>query len=281
MSQKPVLSVLIPAHDEAGWIPRCLDAVAHSQGDLSAREIIVIANACRDRTADQALAMRPALDVAGWTLNVIRTDTPGKLNALNLGDSVALGDIRVYLDADVLVGPSLVAELAGVLTTDLPRYATGSPRIARAASRISRAYARFWERLPFVRSGAPGFGLFAVNAAGRARWQEWPDIIADDMFARLNFTPDERMRVSARYDWPPVEGFGNLIRVRRRQNAGNAELARAYPELMRNEDTTGPGMGELARLALNDPLGFGVYAGVRLGVRSPLFSSAHRWARGR
>ncbi len=136
-------------------------------------------------------------------------------------------------------------------------------------------------QLPFVQTGVPGFGLFAMNSAGRARWQHWPDIIADDTFARLSFAPAERVRLAARYTWPMVEGFRNLTRVRRRQNAGVAELSATFPALQANDDKIAISPGQLLRLIWRDPIGFAAYALVSLAVKSPLFRSTQRWARGR
>lgn len=281
MTMSHTLSVLIPAHNEGPWIANCLDALFRSEGKLPAREVIVIANACTDDTAARVRDLVNKAEAHGWRLSVIETDTPGKLNALDLGDAAATGQSRIYLDADVRVSRDVIAALAAVLDTDLPRYATGTPRVAQAETGTSRAYARFWTQLPFVARGTPGFGLFGLNIAGRARWETWPDIISDDMFARLNFAPSERVRVAQSYEWPLVEGLGNLIRVRRRQDAGVAELAQSYPALMKNEDKGMLDRSELLHLAMRDPVGFGVYALVALGVRSPLFSGGHRWARGR
>ncbi len=47
-----------------------------------------------------------------------------------------------------------------------------------AEGAVSRAYARLWARVPFMARGVPGCGLFALNAAGRARWGDWPAIIS-------------------------------------------------------------------------------------------------------
>ncbi|TNF60861.1 MAG: glycosyltransferase, partial [Rhodobacteraceae bacterium] len=82
----PRLSVLIPAHDEAAWIGACLDALLASTGALPAREVLVIANACRDDTVAQTQSRTEAARAAGWELRVIETPEPGKLRALNLGD---------------------------------------------------------------------------------------------------------------------------------------------------------------------------------------------------
>ena len=118
-----------------------------------------------------------------------------------------------------------------------------------------------------------------MDAAGRARWGEFPDIISDDTFARLQFAPAERHEVAARYHWPMVEGLSNLIRVRRRQDAGTAEVYRLYPHLHPNEGKGDVGGGDLIRLALAAPLGFVVYAVIRLAVR--MKPPAAEWSRGR
>ena len=134
--------------------------------------------------------------------------------------------MRAYLDADVICEPALLGQIRAALGGAAPAYATGRLAVARAESWVTRAYADLWTRLPFVTGGAVGAGFFAVNAAGRARWGGFPEIISDDTFVRLNFAPDERHEVAARYHWPMVEGWRNLVRVRRRQDAGVAEVYR-------------------------------------------------------
>ena len=119
-----------------------------------------------------------------------------------------------------------------------------------------------------------------MNRAGRARWGDWPNIISDDTFARLNFRPEERIAVAATYDWPMIEGFAPLVRVRRRQDAGVAEVGRLFPELMRNDDAHDD-MRPFWRRVLSDPLGGIVFIAVRLTIHAPVFRSANRWVRGR
>ncbi|GHG93645.1 glycosyltransferase [Pseudodonghicola xiamenensis] len=277
------LSVILPAHNESAWIDGCLGALCASdplpEGWLA--EVIVVPNGCRDDTAARARAWDERFSLRGWHLLVEERAEGGKLGALNHGDAVARGDVRAYLDADVLVSPPLLAELTETLATEAPRYAGGTPKIAPQQQRFTRLYTRFWTRLPFVTTGAPGFGIFAMSAAGRARWGDWPDIISDDTFARLNFTPQERTRVGAGYSWPMVEGFANLVRVRRRQNAGVDEVAAIFPDLLANADSNRPSKALVLRLALRDPAGFLAYAAVALAVRSPLFHNRSRWDRGR
>lgn len=273
------LSVIIPAHDEEAWIARCLSALLTQEGATGTVEILVVANACRDRTVAIAESHAPEAASRGWSLRVIDLAEGGKIVALNAGDRAAQGKARIYLDADIACEPLMLAQLRAALATNAPRYATGTLSVAPARSWVTRAYASVWRRLPFVRSGAVGAGLFAVNAAGRARWGEFPKVISDDTFVRLSFATDERIEVPARYHWPMVEGFRNLVRVRRRQDAGVNELRRLYPALFANEGKAPLTKGNLARIALRVPLGFVVYLLVHLAVR--MRQPAADWTRGR
>jgi len=85
----------------------------------------------------------------------------------------------------------------------------------------------------------------------------------------------------ARYHWPMVEGLGNLVRVRRRQNIGVAEIEQMFPALTQNDDKTRLALAELLQMALRAPVGFVSYVLVSLLVKTPLFTSKSRWARGR
>ena len=280
VTTEPALSVVIAARNEEADIDPCLTALL-AQQDMPAGtvEVIVAANACTDATVSRARAHAPAFAARGWRLDVLDLAQGGKLGALRAGEAAARGRALAFLDADVLCDPPLFAQLAAALDTPAPRYATGTLSVARAASPITRAYARIWTRLPFVQSGAVGAGLFAMNRAGRARWGDWPAIISDDTFARLHFTPSERIEVPARYHWPMVEGFANLIRVRRRQDAGVVEIARLFPSLLENEAKAPLTKSALLRLALTDPVGFAIYLAVHVGVR--LRPASTQWTRGR
>ncbi len=270
-----MLSVIIPASNEEHYIGPCLTALFAS---TQPGEVIVVANGCQDATAATAIALTPEAKAAGWTLAVLNLPQGGKPNALNAGDAAGTHATRVYLDADVIVSPPLLAQLALALAPHRALYATGTPRIPRPKSAITRAYARFWQKLPFARSNAPGYGLFATNAMGRARWGDFPAIISDDTFIRLHFTPTERLQVPAPYDWPMIEGFAALTRVRRRQDAGVAELGTLHPHLMANEGKPNLPLPHLARLALTDPTGFATYAAVTLATKLTRQSG---WTRGR
>jgi glycosyltransferase involved in cell wall biosynthesis len=264
---RSLLSVIIPASNEEHYIGRCLDALFQSLPVGMPCEAIVVANGCRDATAEVARRAEAAADLAGWTLIVLDLAQGSKPGALNAGDAVASGDLRVYLDADIIVSPPVMAQVAAALQVSSPVYVGATPVIPRAKSAVTRAYGRFWSGLPFAKSKAPGYGLFAVNAAARSRWAEFPAIISDDTFVRLQFVADERVQVPATYEWPMIEGFSALVRVRRRQDAGVRQLDERFPGILANEGKAPLGKGQLIGMALADPVGFATYAAVSLAVR--------------
>lgn len=275
-----IASVLIPAHNEQTYLPACLDALLASNAVADKLDVIVIANGCNDGTVDIALGYANRIKDKGWHFTVLDLPQADKTQAWNAGEAAAQGQILIYLDADVLISSQLIAQLIDILSTDQPRFASGLPNVTSGNDWITSNYTRFWHTTPFMVHGTPGFGIFAMNRAGRARWGEWPDIISDDTFARLNFAPNERFSVKAAYDWPMVEGLATLVRVRRRQDIGVAEVEKLFPELLANDD-----IHDQTRPILNrtifDPAGAAAFGFVRLCIRLPVFRSRERWARGR
>ncbi|MEM7271272.1 MAG: glycosyltransferase [Pseudomonadota bacterium] len=276
-----MLSIIIPANNEEGFIGPCLDALLASEGNVGAVEIIVSSNASIDATVAEAEVRRSAADARGWSLVILDGAEPGKPAALNRADAAAKHGSRAYLDADVLVEPALLQGLMTALDSETPVFTSGRLTVARARSWITRRYAETWVRLPFMQSAVPGAGLFAVNALGRARWDEFPDVISDDTYVRLQFTPDERAQVEARYHWPLVEGARRLIRVRRRQITGDREIAAKYPELMANEGKSSLGISEHLKLFFAAPLSYAVYSAIIACVRFGDLTATERWDRGR
>lgn len=269
-----MLSVIIPANNEEALIGACLTAILASDSPACPVEIVVVANGCTDRTAEVAQGFVAQALARGWKMTVLDLTQGGKMRALNAGDDAASLPWRAYLDADVTVSRGLLNQLCHALDGPKARYASGTLRIT-AKGTISKAYAATYRKVPFMAHGVPGCGLFAVNAAGRARWGKFPDIISDDTYVRLLFRPEERVAVAATYDWPVVEGFRTLVRVRRRQDRGTRQVAGLFPNLMENEDKARLGLTGMMHLFLRNPVGFAVYSSVAVAVRL----ADQRWSR--
>lgn len=124
-------------------------------------------------------------------------------------------------------------------------------RIAPSSSVVTRAYGRVWSNLPYMQRRVVGVGCFAVNQNGRMRWADWPELLADDRFARLHFRRHEQcVAADATYSWPLPEGPCELVRVRARWLHGNKELAVRCPALAAADDGRYEG---LVRFALLHP----------------------------
>ncbi|MEL6478888.1 MAG: glycosyltransferase, partial [Pseudomonadota bacterium] len=67
-----MLSVIIPANNEAGYIEPCLDALlAQDPAPPVPVEIIIAANACTDDTVAIARSYAARAEARGWRLEVL------------------------------------------------------------------------------------------------------------------------------------------------------------------------------------------------------------------
>ncbi len=109
----------------------------------------------------------------------------------------------------------------------------------RGSSLAVRAYYRVWTRLPYVREGMIGVGVYALSEDGRRRFEAFPDVIADDGYVRTLFGPSERVRVE---DAPvrvyAPERLSDLVRIKTRSRLGRYELGQRFPDLVARERTT-------------------------------------------
>jgi glycosyltransferase involved in cell wall biosynthesis len=179
--------VIVPAHNEAGVIGRLLGPLAQA----SEFELIVVANGCSDETAQVASSY-------GTTVRVLSIAEASKRAAMRAGDDAAQSFPRIYVDADVEIGPSDIKALADALAA--PGILAAAPRRQLALDGRPwpvRSFYAVWTRLPEVRQGLFGRGVIAVNAAGHARLASLPPLQADDLAASLSFAPTERLVVSA------------------------------------------------------------------------------------
>lgn len=210
-------SVIIAAHNEAGVIGACLDALRA----VDHLELIVVANGCTDSTASAASR-------SGVT--VIDLPEPGKARALNAGDARATGYPRAYLDADIVVPQGGIAGLERVLA-GAPSVLAVVPRrrLSQAGRPFAvRAYFAINERLPAFQKGLFGRGLIMLSEAGRTRFDRFPELIADDLFLDSQFSDAEKtiaddVEVVIEAPYTTRDLLRRLVRVRR----GNAQMRAA------------------------------------------------------
>jgi glycosyltransferase involved in cell wall biosynthesis len=233
-------SIVIPAYNEGSVIRRCLDELFRGL-DPADVEVAVVCNGCTDDTAAQARA-------AGYPITVIDLAEPGKVGALRAGERAVSAMPRLFLDADVEMPGETARQVLEMVDTDVPRAARPAVRYdtTRSTWAVRRYYAARTE-LPGVMSDLCAAGSYAFSPAVRARFDEFPELVADDLFAARIVTPDEIVVV----DTDPVvvhapRDTSSLLRILKRVYRGNRELARVRPDLAR-VTTTSTGR-ELLRL---------------------------------
>ncbi|MFI6174780.1 glycosyltransferase [Nonomuraea sp. NPDC051191] len=236
-----MVSVVIPAHNEAKVLGRLLDGLL---GEAAPGEfdVVVVANGCTDGTADVA---RP------YDVRVLTTPVPSKSAALRMGDQAARGYPRLYVDADVELSTASARALAAVLSAPDGPLAAGPERDLRLAGSPwpVRAYYAIWTRLPHVRAGLFARGVIAVNGVGNERLRALPPVMADDLTASLAFAPDERVIVgTARAVIHPPRTVADLLRRRVRAMTSVTELERTSATA---GERTGP--RDLAAIVAKEP----------------------------
>ncbi|MEV6596531.1 glycosyltransferase [Actinoplanes sp. NPDC051346] len=215
-----MISVVVPAHDEAPVIGRLLCGllVGASPGEF---EIVVVPNGCTDDTERVARSF-------GDSVEVVPLTRAGKYAALRAGDDRVTGAEVVYIDADVEIGAADVRRLAVALRE--PGVLAVAPERVVATERSSwpvRWYYDFWQELPVVREGLFGRGVIAVSPEARRRLRALPEVMGDDLAASVAFTPAQRRVVpGARVVVHAPRTLGDLLRRRVRSVTATVQLRR-------------------------------------------------------
>lgn len=246
-TRAPLGSVVIPAHNEAAVIERCLGALL-AGFEADEVDVVVVCNGCTDDTAARARR-------SGTAVRVVELERGHKPTALRAGDRLATAMPRLYLDADVIL-PSAAARRV------LERLASGDvaaarPRLAYDSRRSSapvRSYFRARSRVPAVLNALWGAGVYGVSAEGRARFDEFPDVVADDLWIDHMFARDEIEIV----DCEPVvvtvpRRSSDLLRILRRANRGKDRHATPGGNA-RTRRTTRATLADLGRLTVSGPI---------------------------
>lgn len=218
-------TVLIPAHNEAAVIARCLTALLSdaSDGEL---DVIVVSNGSSDLTESRAREAGAAL---GRDVRVIALAAPGKPGALRAGLAATTAWPVVVLDADCELSTSAVRALVRALRADGPRLASARAAVSTVGcSAAVRAYYRAWSGLPSVAGGMVGSGVFALNDAAVRRLGQFPDVTNDDGWVRRSFAPDERVTVEEPCVSRAPRTARALVSRRARIVNGNRSLDRSF-----------------------------------------------------
>ena len=227
-----MVSIVVPAHNESSVITRTLTPWVNSPGSDEI-SIVVVCNGCADETANIARHFGP-------TVRVIESEVASKTHALNLGDQTSRTFPRIYVDADIVITIDAIRALASRLERGDVLAVAPTPDInLTSCSWLVRKYFGIRSRLPSSCEGIGGSGVYALSEAGRRRFAQFPDVIADDTYVRLQFKPEERETLaSVKSTVFPARTIRQLLAVRTRAYTGTFELARRFPELYVNKGET-------------------------------------------
>jgi glycosyltransferase involved in cell wall biosynthesis len=127
--QLPLVSIVIPARNEAADIVRCLDHVAAQDYPHDRLEVVVVDGASTDQTA---LVAARALEGHGFHHSaVLRNAEATTPSNLNVGLRYATGEIVCRVDARSLIEPHHVRTCAALLTARPEVSVVGGAQIAQ------------------------------------------------------------------------------------------------------------------------------------------------------
>jgi hypothetical protein len=274
---RPLGSVVVPAHNEAAVIARCLDALLADfrPGEL---DVVVSCNGCTDGTADIVRS-------GGHQVRVVEIATASKSAALRAADEVTGLFPRLYLDADVVLTSAAARCVLDCLTSGAA-LAARPPISYRTddSSPVVRSYYRARARVPAVMNSLWGAGVYGLSAEGRSRFREFPDLLGDDLFVDQHFEREEIAIVDA----SPVvvnapRAAADMLRILRRAYQGNAQNRSPSGSSAQRPGTTGGTTRGLVRLALREPARMAdvsVYVALAVLARATLAArSSHTWER--
>ncbi|MEM7703259.1 MAG: glycosyltransferase family 2 protein [Pseudomonadota bacterium] len=281
-------TVIIPAHNEAKVIERCLRGVLANAPAEADFEVIVAANGCSDDTAARARNAAPQA-------TVFELPEGSKPTAMNSAKALAKHPICLFLDADVQCSFASLSAVARALMD--PGVMAASPSLRMDLSQSSAlvcAYYRVWLGLPYATDRLVGSGCFGLSRAALETIGDFPEIIGDDIWIRAQFDRSQRRSIGKDEKGKPVfflvsppRTLGDQIRVESRRRIGNRQADAAIAGQVDKTNQRGAH-------SANDLLGarakgaswfdLGVYCATKLAVMgrvkwSVWTGSQHRWER--
>lgn len=213
-------TVIVPAHNEATVIRRCLDSLV---GQAELDTLIVACNGCTDNTADIVRKHYPQAIC-------LEISTASKVNAINAAEKHITSWPVFYIDADTELAANAIQSITQALQNDQNTLlAAPAPVIDTSRSSwLVKQYYRLWLQLPYIREGVVATCSYVLTQAGRERFAAFPAVINDDGFVRCQFSAAERRNIpEANIFIHAPRDLNSLIKIKTRARLGNMQLAAA------------------------------------------------------
>lgn len=219
------VSVIVPVRNEEGFIGACLQALAQQDYPREGYEVIVLDGESSDGTAREAAEAAAMYGVPDMFLtNRLRTTATG----LNLGLSVARGDVIIRVDGHTQVDPHFISESVKALE-ESGADAVGGPIRTKGRGRIATAIA-------LAMSSPFGVGDAAFRYSDREQWTDSVPFAAyrRSVFERLGgFEPDILQGEDDEFNYRLRDAGGRILLTPRIRSvyyarSSYAALARQY-----------------------------------------------------
>jgi GT2 family glycosyltransferase len=152
MSRKPALSIIIPTHNRSAVLAKNLAALGRQTWPTDTFEVLVVADSCRDDTADVITAY---VAQSPYQLRLLAHDARSAAATRNLGAAHARGSVLLFLDDDIAAHPGLVRAHMEAQHENGVVLGYSKPVLPAQPSWYQRDAHRWWEDT-FREMGRPG-----------------------------------------------------------------------------------------------------------------------------
>lgn len=169
MEQKnrPKISLVIPAYNEADTLESCLVTVAAQEHPFD--EVVIVDNNSTDETVEIAKKFKA---------RIIRESRQGVVYARDAGFDAATGDIIGRIDADTLLEPNWTKELLRVFKDETIAAVTGPVYYHDMPGRVTGQKADTFVRTSLDKLSSKAKFLFGSNMAiRRSAWSVMRDVV--------------------------------------------------------------------------------------------------------
>ena len=186
-------------------------------------------------------------------LELMFLDIPSKPDALNTGEEIAGDcDITIYIDDDIRITSGHVGRLRERLLELGKKAGLAAPRriVTPGCDWKERLFGTCVLRPPWICDAVSVGGIFAVNRAGRSRWNLFPPVACDDEYVFSRFAHSERALESGCVATHPYANtWRGIIDQQARRRAARLELRTT--KLIGPHPVSNRTRGMLARTLLN------------------------------
>lgn len=210
-------TVIVPAHNEASVIRRCLNSIIGQEG---LDTLIVACNGCTDETV--AIVRKEYPQAICLDIN-----TPSKVNALNEAEKHIRSWPVFYIDADTRLSSNAIADISNAMQDGFTLLAAPEPVIdTTQSSWLVKQFYHVWLQLPYIRDGVVATCSYVISETGHQRFKHFPNIINDDGFVRCQFDRTERRNILGTQVFITApHNLASLIKIKTRARLGNMQLA--------------------------------------------------------